>query len=59
MQQLFVLNGFDVHFYLHAMSQQRWPKIFCVCNALSLNYIGYESDRNDMLATGGVITFVY
>ena len=33
--------------------------IFCVCNALSLNYIGYESDGNDMLATGGVTTFVH
>ena len=27
---------------------------FCVCNGLSLNYIGYESDGNDMKATGGV-----
>ena len=32
---------------------------FCVCNALVLNYIGYESDGNDLKATGGVTTFVY
>ena len=38
---------------------QRCPKIFCVCNALSLNHIGYESDGNDLKATGGVKTFVY
>ena len=30
--------------------------IICVCNALSLNYIGYESDRNNMKATGDVIS---
>ena len=33
--------------------------IFCECNALSLNYIGYESDGNDMKATGGMTTFVH
>ena len=32
--------------------------IFCVCNALSLNYIGYESDGNDMKTSGGVTIFV-
>ena len=26
---------------------------------LSLNYIGYESDGNDMKGTGGVKTFVH
>ena len=30
------------------------PLIFCACNALPLNYMGYESDGNSMLATGGV-----
>ena len=31
--------------------------IFCACNALLLNYIGYKSDGNDMKASGGVTTF--
>ena len=35
------------------------PRFFCACNALSLNYIGYESDGNDIKAIGGVITFVH
>ena len=33
--------------------------IFCVCNALSFNYIGYESDGKDLKATGGVATFAH
>ena len=40
------------------MSQQDFF-IFCACNALLLNYNGYESDENDVLATGGVTTFVH
>ena len=63
MQLLFKLSGlyiFGVHFQLHVMSQCN-PNffIFCVCNALSLSYMRYESDGNDMLATGGVTTFVH
>ena len=62
-QLLFVLNvlyTFDVHFNCMVCPNNA-PRffIFCVCNSLSLNYIGYESDGNDMKATGGVTTFVY
>ena len=31
--------------------------IFCVLNVLSLIYVGDESSRNDLKATGGVETF--
>ena len=33
--------------------------IFYACIALLLNGVGYEPDRNDMKATGGVTTFVH
>ena len=41
---------------MHGMCKRR-PRIFCVQNVLSLIYIGDESGRNDLKATGGVETF--
>ena len=43
---------------MHGMYKRR-PRIFffCVLNVLSLIYVGDESGRNDLKATGGVETF--
>ena len=63
MQLLFVLSClyiFDVHFNC-MLCPNTAPNffIFCVCNALLLNYMGYESNGNGMKAIGGVTTFVH
>ena len=60
---LFVLNGlhvFYVYFKMRVMSK-RHTRIFfyfCIRNALSLVYIGYESGGNNLKATGDVATFI-
>ena len=61
-QLLFVLNGFIYIFkYIFncMLCPNAAPRFFCACNALSLNYIGYESNGNDMKTTGGAKTFVH
>ena len=58
---LYVLYGllciFDVYYAWYVQTPPQDFFIFCVQNVLSLIYIGDESGRNDLKATGGVETF--
>ena len=57
-----VCTGWFIYFwytFLNACHVQMTSQDFLIFCALSFNYIGYESDGNDMKATGGVVTFVH